>query len=322
MTRRDDYIWDRMNHGLAERMAKFAAAHTRSAVIAPAPQQRLIPAGQISLRAVAADDGTFEGYANLFGVVDTYGTRWTPGAWTAGGLDSDPYPLLWMHDPSHVIGTFTAREDDKGLFIQGRFDATPEGQTARTRAHSGSAVELSVGFGRAETMPNDPSAFVLTELLETSLITTRMASSPGAGLTAVRGNGLQTPTGRRLWVPMAGSWEEAQAELRGLVNAWAVETYGPPSEETPYYAGVGASFPDRVLVEVEFYDGRDTERWEMPYSGQAGSFVLGEPRQVEVAAVVTSADAGSAGGDDDGDGEGVERARQAALARARLLLTE
>lgn len=147
---------------------------------------RVIPAGQLTVRAAADGDGSFEGWANLFGAVDTYGTHWQPGSWRAGGLDDQPYALLWMHNPSVVLGHFRAEERDLGLWIQGAFDSTPEGQAGRQRALSGSAPELSVGFGQAITADDDPTAFIACELMEVSQITARHASSPGAAITSAR----------------------------------------------------------------------------------------------------------------------------------------
>lgn len=131
-------------------------------------------------------DGTFQGYGSIHGVTDSYGTRVMPGAWTSGGLDAEPYPLLWMHNPDVVLGTFTAKEDERGLLIDGRWDATDVGQRARAQALSGSAPELSVGFSPLETQADDEDAFIACRLVEVSQIVRRFASTPGAQLAAVR----------------------------------------------------------------------------------------------------------------------------------------
>ena len=69
--------------------------------------------------------GSFARYANRFNVTDSYGTRFLPGSWYAGGLDPDRvYPLLDMHQAvsaRDVLGGFQAREDDAGLWIAGTF---------------------------------------------------------------------------------------------------------------------------------------------------------------------------------------------------------
>lgn len=147
-------------------------------------EHRRVPRGALAVR--FDEGGTFDGYANLWDVTDSYGTRFRPGAWSAGGLDEQPYALLWMHDAAAVVGTFSAREDTRGLRIEGRFDATQAGQDARARAMSGSASELSVGFVRLENQADDDTAIIAARLVEVSLITARMASQPGAALTGVR----------------------------------------------------------------------------------------------------------------------------------------
>jgi HK97 family phage prohead protease len=131
-------------------------------------------------------DGVFTGYGSIFGVTDSYGTRMMPGCWRAGGLDEQPYALLWMHNPDVVLGTFTAREDERGLWMEGRYDATDVGQRARAQAQSGSAPELSVGFVQLESLADDADAFTVCRLVEVSQITARMASTPGAALANVR----------------------------------------------------------------------------------------------------------------------------------------
>jgi HK97 family phage prohead protease len=150
-------------------------------------EYRHIPSGQIEQRFEdETASGTFSGYACRWDVVDSYGTRFKDGSWTAGGLDEDHYGFLFMHDPKIPIGVFRAREDDEGLWIEGVFDETTDGKDARTRAKSGSASELSVGFVRTGVDPDDNDHITSARLVEVSLITRRMASQPKAELAAVR----------------------------------------------------------------------------------------------------------------------------------------
>lgn len=130
--------------------------------------------------------GGFAGYGSIFDVTDSYGTRMRPGCFRAGGLDDQAYALLWMHDAEKVIGTFRAREDEKGLWIEGKFAGTTAGQDARVLAQMGAAPELSVGFVRQGNQNDDETAIVNARLVEVSLITARMASTPGAALVSVR----------------------------------------------------------------------------------------------------------------------------------------
>ncbi|PJN38976.1 hypothetical protein CG747_20755 [Streptomyces sp. CB02959] len=151
----------------------------------------------IDLRAVDQGDGTFEGLACRYGVVDSYGTTFRQRVFRKGLKGS--YAMLFMHSPMQPVGTFTAEERDDGLYISGRYDDTAAGRDARTMARSGSAPDLSVGFVRTDLPPweklaemsdEDRAAVVETirsaRLVEVSQITARMAAVPGSKLKTVR----------------------------------------------------------------------------------------------------------------------------------------
>ncbi|MEU3700981.1 HK97 family phage prohead protease [Streptomyces anulatus] len=142
-------------------------------------------------------DGTFEGLACRYGVVDTYGTTFHPRSFRKGLRGN--YALLFMHSPYQPVGTFSAEERDDGLYISGRYDDTAAGRDARTMARSGSASELSVGFVRtdlpdwsklSEMSDEDREATIANikgaRLVEVSQITARMAAVPGSKLKTVR----------------------------------------------------------------------------------------------------------------------------------------
>lgn len=151
----------------------------------------------VEWRVGEGDDGTFEGLACRYGVVDSYGTTFHPRTFRKGLKGS--YAMLFMHSPYQPVGTFTADERDDGLYISGRYDDTTAGRDARTMARSGSASELSVGFVRTDLpewsklaeMSDDDRAEVLANiksarLVEVSQITARMAAVPGSKLKTVR----------------------------------------------------------------------------------------------------------------------------------------
>lgn len=144
----------------------------------------------VDLRA-SATDGTFEGFLCRFNTVDSYGTRFKPGAFIEGGLDERAYALLWMHDPTMPGATFTATErGNEGLWIEGAYDDTDIGRDLRTRAKSGSAAELSVGFVWLGSNPDDDDEITVARMVEGSQITARMASVPGSQISAVRARSL------------------------------------------------------------------------------------------------------------------------------------
>ncbi|MEU7431081.1 HK97 family phage prohead protease [Streptomyces sioyaensis] len=151
----------------------------------------------IDLRASDGGDGTFEGLACRYGVVDSYGTTFHPQVFRKGLKGN--YAMLFMHSPMQPVGTFSAEERDDGLYISGRYDDTAAGRDARTMARSGSAPELSVGFVRTDLpsweklaeMGDDERREVLenikgARLVEVSQITARMAAVPGSKLKTVR----------------------------------------------------------------------------------------------------------------------------------------
>jgi HK97 family phage prohead protease len=150
------------------------------------PDLQLRELGQLQLRVQTDQDGSFDGYACPFDVRDSYGTTFAPHSFTAGGLDQDAYPLLFMHQPDRPVGVFYAKEDGHGLHVVGRWDDTQAGQDARVQARSGSAPGLSVGFVPVGMDPQDDARFVACRLVEVSQITRRMQAVPGATLVGVR----------------------------------------------------------------------------------------------------------------------------------------
>jgi HK97 family phage prohead protease len=79
----------------------------------------------LDVKATDEDSGTFEGYASVFDVKDSYNEVVLPGAF-ADSLKTHfrqgTMPaLLWQHDPSQPIGVWDdLAEDGKGLRGKGR----------------------------------------------------------------------------------------------------------------------------------------------------------------------------------------------------------
>lgn len=70
------------------------------------------------------DDGTFTGYASIFGNVDLGREVVTRGAFTDSlaiiKASGDPLPMLWQHNETQPIGGFNdLEEDDRGLRVSG-----------------------------------------------------------------------------------------------------------------------------------------------------------------------------------------------------------
>ena len=100
-----------------------------------------------------SDTGEFEGYASVFGVEDSYGDVVMPGAfkrtleeWSKKGR----LPvMLWQHKSDEPLGPYTEmKEDEKGLFVRGRFLIEDDPLARRAHAHlkAKSIGGMSIGF--------------------------------------------------------------------------------------------------------------------------------------------------------------------------------
>lgn len=97
------------------------------------------------------DSGVFEGYASVFGGVDSYGDTIVRGAYAETLKQENrkaPILMLFGHNPGRVIGKWTdVAEDSKGLHVRGEF--TPghtDAQNVRASMKHGAISGLSIGF--------------------------------------------------------------------------------------------------------------------------------------------------------------------------------
>jgi uncharacterized protein len=100
-----------------------------------------------------SDNGEFEGYGSVFGVVDSYSDVVVRGAFTsslARWKEKGRLPaMLWQHQMSEPIGIYTEmREDDVGLYVKGRLliEADPLAKRAHGHMKAGSLTGLSIGY--------------------------------------------------------------------------------------------------------------------------------------------------------------------------------
>lgn len=141
--------------------------------------------------AVAAD-GTFEGYASLFGVPDVGKDVVEAGAFRLSlarrGIRG--VKLLWQHDPAEPIGRWLAlTEDARGLRVTGRLNlAVARARELHALMRDGAVDGLSIGF-RADKARTDPRTGVrrltAVDLWEISVVTFPML--PGARVERVKG---------------------------------------------------------------------------------------------------------------------------------------
>lgn len=145
---------------------------------------------ELDVKAVA-DDGTFTGYASVFGVKDQGRDIVMKGAFTKS-LKSYParkVKLLYQHDPSDPIGVWTSfEEDDRGLKATGRIILeTARGREVHALMKAGAVDGLSIGFRTVrDEMDRKQGARLLheVELREVSIVTFPM--NEDATVTAVK----------------------------------------------------------------------------------------------------------------------------------------
>lgn len=147
-------------------------------------------------------DGTFCGYASLFGRADLGRDVVERGAFArslkargTGGIR-----MLFQHDPNEPIGAWTElREDARGLYVQGRLTAGVSRSREVLNLMRGAALDgLSIGF-RTVKAKNDARAGVRrileADLWEISVVTFPMM--PGARIEKIEGSGRRPlPTAR------------------------------------------------------------------------------------------------------------------------------
>ena len=140
------------------------------------------------------EEGRFEGYASVFGVIDSYGTVFDQGAFKKTIKDrKGQVPLVWMHDTWEPIGLARISEDDKGLLVDGQLDLNVQrGREVYSGMKMGYITQMSHSF-RAVKEKREEAAdksqiphFQEVRLFEISPVTTNFAANEEALITGVR----------------------------------------------------------------------------------------------------------------------------------------
>lgn len=130
------------------------------------------------------DSGEFEGYASVFGNVDSYGDVVEAGAfdrtleeWAEMGQLP---PVLWQHSRNEPIGKHTEmKPDEHGLATKGKLivDDVTKAREARALAKEGVVTGLSIGYtfysGKGFEWDDEANVYRLLEikLIEVSFVT-------------------------------------------------------------------------------------------------------------------------------------------------------
>ena len=92
-----------------------------------------------------SESGDFEGYLSTFNNVDSGGDRVWKGAFKKTLREKKKFPVLWQHSWQVPLGSFTGKEDDVGLFINGKLNlmTTEAGIPKIPKAHEAHALMLN-----------------------------------------------------------------------------------------------------------------------------------------------------------------------------------
>lgn len=113
------------------------------------------------------------GYASVFGNVDSTGDIVLAGAFLDTLKRRTP-KMLYQHDSDDLIGVWdVAREDSKGLYVEGRLAETSLGNEAYELAKMGALDAMSIGYTTIDSEWNAQGYRLLkkVELYEVSLVT-------------------------------------------------------------------------------------------------------------------------------------------------------
>jgi len=135
------------------------------------------------------EDGSFEGYASVFDVVDLGMDVVAKGAFTKSLGSGRRVKMLWQHSMADPIGVWDeVREDDRGLFVKGRLlKDVQKGRETMALLKAGAIDGMSIGYRTIEAMAEAGGRvrkLLEIELHEISIVTNPML--PSATVTSVK----------------------------------------------------------------------------------------------------------------------------------------
>lgn len=205
---------------------------------------------QICFKADVLDEeqGIFEGYASVFGNLDSGGDIVDPGAFTKTLKENfDRIKILALHNDQLLpVGKpLELREDDKGLYIKAKISDTSLGKDVKVLLKDGVLNELSIGYDTVKANYDDDGNRHLVEvtLWEVSVVTWAMNEKATIDGYKSRRNSLEflsgwlddvageQKEGRKISAACLKTLQEASTALKNAVKT--IDTIIKESEQSP-----------------------------------------------------------------------------------------
>lgn len=183
-------------------------------------------------------DGVFEGYASVFGNVDSYGDVVLKGAFAESlatyGPDGSGIPCYWGHrmdDPMMNIGkTLEAVEDDHGLRVKVQLDLeSPTGAHVHKLIKQGRVAQMSFAYDILDAAPAEKdgvNVFELRKLHIHEVSVVPIGANQETELLAVK-HGVPLTSTDPVVEDDTSEVEEPDEEPAGQVEAKASESIAP-----------------------------------------------------------------------------------------------
>lgn len=141
-------------------------------------ERKLLALDAAEIKFSGSKTGLFEGYASVFGGVDSYGDTIVRGAFDKVIRAGVQPKMFWNHRSWELpIGKWTTlTEDDKGLKVSGEFTTgSPQAAAVEAAVKHGTVDGLSIGFriGKDDYEVTDKGRLIksVSELVEVSVVT-------------------------------------------------------------------------------------------------------------------------------------------------------
>lgn len=140
-------------------------------------ERKLLALDATEIKFSGSKAGTFEGYASVFGGVDSYGDTIVRGAFAKAIKGKTPKMFFNHRSWELPVGKWTMmQEDEKGLHVAGEFTkGSPRADEVRAAMEHGTTDGLSIGFRmNAGDWENTEKGRVIknvSDLVEVSIVT-------------------------------------------------------------------------------------------------------------------------------------------------------